>query len=61
MIRSRRVRSARDVVPQHASEELARVRAHIRAHVRQAEARNRAGRFVRVVLAPAEHSGCSQG
>jgi len=43
-----------DVVLQHAIEELTQVQARIGAHFRRAEARNRAGRFVRALLAPVE-------
>ena len=43
-----------DVVLQHAIEELAQVQARVGAHFRRAEVRNRAGRFVRALLAPVE-------
>src|SRR5215469_7167233 len=43
-----------DVILQHAIEELAQVQARIGTHFRRAEARNRAGRFVRAILAPVE-------
>jgi SRSO17 transposase len=43
-----------DVVLQHATLQLAQVQARIGAHFRRAEARTRAGRFVRALLAPVE-------
>lgn len=43
-----------EVVLQHAIEELTQVQARIGAHFRRAEPRNRAGRFVRALLAPVE-------
>jgi SRSO17 transposase len=43
-----------DAVLRHAIEELAQVQARIGAHFRRAEARSRAGRFVRGLLAPVE-------
>jgi SRSO17 transposase len=43
-----------EVVLQHAIEELTQVQARIGAHFRRAETRNRAGRFVRALLAPVE-------
>lgn len=43
-----------DMVLQHAIEELAQVQTRIGLHFRRAEARNRAGRFVRALLLPVE-------
>lgn len=43
-----------DVVLQHALEELTQVQTRIGPHFRRAEARNRAGRFVRALLSPVE-------
>ena len=43
-----------EIVLQHTIEELAQVQARIGPHFRRAEARSRAGRFVRALLAPVE-------
>src|SRR5215471_9699864 len=43
-----------DVVLQYATLELAQVQARIGPHFRRAEARNRAGRFLRALLSPVE-------
>ena len=43
-----------EAVLQHASEELAQVQARMGVHFRRAEVRSRAGRYLRVLLAPVE-------